>query len=99
MSHIRLIRNGRLAELRLDNPDKLNALTSDMMTELDRFLDDIERDATIGAVMLTAEGDRAFCTGADIDDWAKLSPAEFARQRRTADPAVQIPPALCGSGY
>lgn len=79
MSRIRLIRNGRLAELRLDNPDKLNALTSDMMTELDRFLDDIERDSTIGAVMLTAEGDRAFCTGADIDDWAKLSPAEFAR--------------------
>jgi hypothetical protein len=29
--------------------------------------------------MLTAEGDRAFCTGADINAWSDLPPAEFAR--------------------
>ncbi|MFV0303747.1 MAG: enoyl-CoA hydratase/isomerase family protein, partial [Paracoccus sp. (in: a-proteobacteria)] len=39
----------------------------------------IERDPAIKAVMLTAEGDRAFCTGADINGWGDLSPAEFAR--------------------
>jgi enoyl-CoA hydratase/carnithine racemase len=30
--------------------------------------------------MLTAEGDRAFCTGADINAWGDLPPADFARR-------------------
>ena len=30
-------------------------------------------------MLVTAEGDRAFCTGADINGWGDLTPAEFAR--------------------
>ena len=35
--------------------------------------------ATADIVMLPATGDRTFCTGADINGWGDLSPAEFAR--------------------
>lgn len=79
MSGVHLIREGRLAELRLDNPAKMNAFTVDMLHQLEAHLAQIEGDADIGAVMLTAEGDRAFCTGADINGWGDLPPAEFAR--------------------
>lgn len=79
MNRIHLIRNGAVAELRLDNPDKMNALSSEMLGQLASHLDAIERDADLRAVMLTAEGDRAFCTGADINSWGDLGAAEFAR--------------------
>jgi enoyl-CoA hydratase len=79
MSAVHLIRQGRLAELCLDNPAKMNAFTVEMLDQLAGHLDVIDRDSTIAAVMLTATGDRAFCTGADINGWGDLSPAEFAR--------------------
>lgn len=79
MSDIHLTIKGGIAELRLDNPAKLNAFTVDMLDALARHLETIERDASIRAVMVTATGDRAFCTGADINAWGDLSPAEFAR--------------------
>jgi enoyl-CoA hydratase/carnithine racemase len=79
MSRIHLIQQGQRAELRLDNPAKMNAFTVTMLTQLGTYLDQIERDTSIGCVMITAEGDRAFCTGADINGWGDLTPTEFAR--------------------
>lgn len=80
MAVIHLIRHGRLAELRLDNPAKLNCLTPAMLADLARHCDEIDGDAGCLGVVVTAEGERAFCTGADITAWADLSPADFARQ-------------------
>ena len=79
MGVIHLIRHGRLAELRLDNPAKLNCLTPAMLADLARHCDEIDGDAGCLGVVVTAEGERAFCTGADITAWADLSPADFAR--------------------
>ncbi|MDA9912156.1 enoyl-CoA hydratase/isomerase family protein [Planktomarina temperata] len=79
MSAIHLIRHEQVAELRLDNPGKMNALTVEMLEHLADYLETIEKDASVRAVMLTAEGDKAFCTGADINGWGDLTPAEFAR--------------------
>jgi len=80
MSTVHFIRHGKVAELRLDNPAKMNAITVEMLEQLAAHLEKIESDTTVRSVMVTAEGDRAFCTGADIDGWGDLSPAEFARQ-------------------
>ena len=79
MSAVHLIRSGKLAELRLDNPEKMNAFTVEMLGQLAAHLEVIDHDTSIAAVMLTAMGERAFCTGADINAWGDLSPAEFAR--------------------
>jgi enoyl-CoA hydratase len=79
MSAVHLIPRGPVAELRLDNPTKMNAFTVGMLRELETHLKQIEHDRATACVMLTAEGDRAFCTGADINGWGDLSPAEFAR--------------------
>ena len=79
MTGVHLTRHGAVAELTLDNPAKMNAVTVKMLGQLAAHLDVIDHDAGIAAVMLTAEGDRAFCTGADVNGWGDLTPAEFAR--------------------
>lgn len=79
MSAVHLIRLGAIAELRLENPAKMNAFSVAMLADLAAHLDAIERDPSVRAVLVTAEGTRAFCTGADINGWGDLSPAEFAR--------------------
>ena len=79
MSAVYLQIHGPVAELRLDNPAKLNCFTVAMLGQLADHLEAIERLAGIACVLVTAEGDKAFCTGADINGWGDLSPAEFAR--------------------
>ena len=79
MSAVHLQIHGPVAELRLDNPAKLNCFTVAMLGQLADHLEAIERLAGIACVLVTAEGDKAFCTGADINGWGDLSPAEFAR--------------------
>lgn len=79
MSAVHLQIRGRLAELRLDNPAQLNAFSVTMLGQLAEHLDNIEHNPDIACVLLTAEPARAFCSGADIEGWADLAPAEFAR--------------------
>ncbi len=79
MSRVHLNIQGRVAELRLDNPAKLNAFTVEMLGQLAGHLDTIERSADIACVLVTAAEAKAFCAGADINGWGDLTPAEFAR--------------------
>lgn len=80
MSALHLIRHGAVAELRLDNPAKLNAFTVEMLEALERHCAALERDRAVRAVLVTAAPARAFCAGADITAWAALPPGDFARQ-------------------
>ena len=79
MTALHLHIRGPIAELRLDNPAKLNAFTVGMLQSLDQHCAAIDRNPDIRCVIITATGDRAFCTGADINAWGDLPPAEFAR--------------------
>ncbi len=79
MSALHLVVDGGLAELRLDNPSKLNALTVPMLEALDAHCAALERNPAVRAVVVTGEGDRSFCSGADIVGWGGLSPFDFAR--------------------
>lgn len=79
MTGVRLHIAGSVATLTLDNPAKLNCFTVDMLAELSSHLEAIESNPDLRAVILTGEGDRAFCSGADINAWGGLSPADFAR--------------------
>jgi enoyl-CoA hydratase len=79
MSSVDLHVEGPLARVHLNNPAKLNAFTPDMLRQLEAHCDRIEEDVSIRGVLVTAEGERAFCAGADIIGWGALSPTEFAR--------------------
>jgi len=73
-------RDGHIATLTLNRPDKLNALTIGMLRQLDTALAEIEADTDVRAVVLTGAGERAFCVGADIHAWAGLEPLDMWRQ-------------------
>lgn len=79
MSQLHLHLRGPIAEIRLDNPAKLNAFTVEMLGQLAEFCDLIDRRPDLRLVIVSAAGERAFCAGADITAWGNLSPADFAR--------------------
>lgn len=79
MSALHLITHGAVAELRLDNPAKLNAFDPQMLNMLESHCAALERDHDIRAVVITAEEAKAFCAGADILAWSELSPGDLAR--------------------
>jgi enoyl-CoA hydratase/carnithine racemase len=57
-----------VATLTLNRPERLNALTAEMVDELLAALADIEQRPEIRAIVLTGAG-RGFCAGADISGW------------------------------
>lgn len=79
MSAVTLSVAGSIAELTLDNPRKLNALTSEMIGLLRTHLERLDKDPGVRTVILTGSGEKAFCAGADIDSWSGMDADEFAR--------------------
>ena len=72
-----------VALITLNRPEKLNALSFPLMTEVDHALTEYEQDDSIKAVILTGAGDRAFSAGADIHEMAGLSSEELAKRSDT----------------
>ena len=58
----------RVAIVTLNRPEVLNALSLQLVRELDEFVTDAEQDDSIGAIIITGAGDRAFSAGADIHE-------------------------------
>src|SRR5258708_19031763 len=70
----------------LNRPDKLNALSFDLVRELDEALTGFEEDDAVKAVVIAGAGERAFSAGADIHEMADLSSEELnERQRRRCE--------------
>ena len=61
--------HGKVALIRLNRPQALNALNSALMRDLKSALKDLDADAKIGCVVITGS-DRAFAAGADIKEMA-----------------------------
>ena len=59
---------GRVATVRIDRPDVLNALDRPTLEGLRDSFRQASADHSVGVVVLTGTGDRAFCTGADLDE-------------------------------
>ena len=59
---------GRRATLRLDRPAVLNALDRPTLEGIRDSMREASADHHVGVVVLTGTGDRAFCTGADLDE-------------------------------
>ncbi len=58
-------RSDRIAKLTLNRPERLNALTPELVDELVAAIDELGDDDDIGVVVITGAG-RAFCSGADV---------------------------------
>lgn len=69
---------GRVALVRLNRPDALNALNKALMTELAEALRAFDADPEIGAIVIAGD-ERAFAAGADIKEMAESSAVEMLK--------------------
>jgi enoyl-CoA hydratase len=65
MALVRTSTSNGVATLALNDPDRRNALTLPMVTEICDALDELEADPSVGALVVTGDG-AAFCAGADL---------------------------------
>ncbi len=61
-----LERHGAVATVTFNRPDRMNALTDELMTALPLRLREVDDDPEVRCVVLTGAGDRAFSAGADL---------------------------------
>jgi enoyl-CoA hydratase len=64
---IKVEREERIAIVTLDRPERLNALSSELMRALVGALEDLDADEAVRCIVLTGD-DRAFAAGADIEE-------------------------------
>ncbi len=110
MAVVRLDRDGALAVITIDRPEKLNALTLAMYEQLGEAFAEVRDDDRIGAAILTGAGERAFCVGADLtesipaltDGRFDISEWDAAHQKHSSlnKPVVAAVNGLClGGGF
>jgi enoyl-CoA hydratase len=70
--------DGHIGLIRIERPEKLNALDYDMVMALERaaMLADNVKDLRV--VIITGAGERSFCAGGDIEAWSGWSAEDFA---------------------
>lgn len=78
MPDLELTVDGGIATVLLNRPENLNALSSQVLDELDSAVSQIEESRDIAGVLVTGAG-RAFVAGADIEEIAGLDPAQGLR--------------------
>lgn len=66
MSQIVVTNNDGIFTLRMNRPEKLNAITPDMAGQLQTAVTEINNDRSARAVVFTGTGERAFSAGSDI---------------------------------
>ena len=65
-----------LLEIELNRPERLNALSADLLGEIDDLLKSVDVD-DVRCVTFEGAGDRAFSAGADIGGFADATPTDF----------------------
>ncbi len=68
-------KNEGICTIKINNPQSLNALNAEVLSELEIAIDQVEKDEEVKVVVLTGEG-KAFVAGADIAYMNKLNPEQ-----------------------
>jgi 2-oxoglutaroyl-CoA hydrolase len=76
---LRLDREGDLATITLDVPEKMNRVSMAARDQLARLFDELGRDADVRVIVLTGAGDQAFTAGGDIPGFLEREPEELSR--------------------
>jgi enoyl-CoA hydratase len=93
------------AIITFNRPNALNALNAALIGELSQALERVSKDDTIRVLVLTGAGDKAFVSGADINELAALSALEakaFSKKGHTVFSKLQqlsIPVIAAVNGY
>jgi enoyl-CoA hydratase len=77
-------KRGGIGLLTLNRPAKLNALNTQLVSELEAGLRQFEADDEVNAIVLTGAGERAFSAGGDMKEQREQIDARTIGQRRSA---------------
>jgi 2-(1,2-epoxy-1,2-dihydrophenyl)acetyl-CoA isomerase len=61
-------RDGGVATVVLNRPERMNALSADLLSVLPARLRELEADRSVRCIVLTGSGERAFSAGGDVKD-------------------------------
>jgi enoyl-CoA hydratase/carnithine racemase len=95
-TNIKLEKDNRVATIRLNRPDALNALSPDLLSELSSGVAEVGADKSIKALVIRGEG-RSFCAGADLTyfltalDDPSLLPGYIAQMNDTLRQIEELP--------
>jgi 3-hydroxypropionyl-coenzyme A dehydratase len=76
MSLITTSKTDSICTVKINRPEKLNAMNMDAAKELTEVFENLGKDDSVKVIILTGEGDKAFSAGADIEYMSKISADE-----------------------
>ena len=76
---LRLERDGDVATITLDVPEKLNRVSMPARDQLANLFEEVGRDEGVRAIVLTGAGEKAFTAGGDIAGFLEREPEELSR--------------------
>jgi len=76
MSLITTSKTDEICTVKINRPEKLNAMNMDAAKELTEVFENLGKDDSVKVIILTGEGDKAFSAGADIEYMSKISADE-----------------------
>jgi 3-hydroxypropionyl-coenzyme A dehydratase len=88
MKYIQLDPQGDIALVKINRPEALNAMNTDVISELSRTIDIIAADDAIKVVIITGAGERSFCAGADISYMVNIEPMQAERYASSAQAVI-----------
>ncbi|MGW0773133.1 enoyl-CoA hydratase/isomerase family protein [Streptomyces sp. NPDC054802] len=80
---IRKHAHGHVAELVLDRPKAMNAVSTEMARSIRAACDALAADPEVRVGVLSSTSERAFCVGADLKERNSFTDADLSRQRPT----------------
>lgn len=96
---------GRIAELALDRPGAMNAVSTQLARELAAATAALSADESVRCVVVTSTSPKAFCVGADLKERGTFSDADLVQQRPVARAAyggvlgLPVPAIAAVEGY
>lgn len=101
-----LERDGPIAVITINRPKVLNALNATVLSELAAAVGELDRDASVLALIVTGAGDKAFVAGADIGELNQLADAAAGTAKAKAGHEVshaiehsRLPVIMAINGY
>ena len=70
--HILYEKQDMIARITINRPEAYNAYTTDTLRELIQAFDAAAADDEVGVIVYTGAGDKAFCTGGDVKEYAAV---------------------------
>ena len=93
MSLVTTSKSDGICTVKINRPDKLNAMNMDVAKELIKTFETLGKDDSIKVIILTGEGEKAFSAGADIEYMSKISPdesVEYAKLGQLVTSTVEL---------